>query len=104
MALTDKIEKLEKKVVEVKRIRINENYIPYVLSGRRGCLRFVSMKQAEDNRYFSEVEIKIDSTHYTTLYLRESTFLNFNFNHQIEIECTKMQDSSAMIFDIEIYE
>ena len=104
MALTDKIEKLEKKVVEVKRIRINEKYIPYVLSGRRGCLRLVSMKQAEDNRYFSEVEIKIDSTHYTTLYLHESTFLNFNFNHQIEIECTKMQDSSAMIFDIEIYE
>lgn len=104
MALTDKIEKLEKKVVEVKRIRINENYIPYVLSGRRGCLRLVSMKQAENNRYFSEVEIKIDSTHYTTLYLHESTFLNFNFNHQIEIECTKMQDSRAMIFDIEIYE
>lgn len=104
MALTDKIEKLEKKVVEVKQIRINENYIPYVLSGRRGCLRLVSMKQAEDSRYFSEVEIKIDSTHYTTLYLHESTFLNLNFNNQIEIECKQMQDSKAMIFVIEIYE
>ena len=104
MALTDKIEKLEKKVVEIKQIRINENYVPYALSGRRGCLRLVSMKQAENNRYFSRVEIKIDSTHYTTLYLHESTFLNFNFNHQIEIECKQMQDSSAMIFVIEIYE
>ena len=104
MALTDKIEKLEKKVVEVKQIRINENYIPYVLSGRRGCLRLVSMKQAGDNRYFSEVEIKIDSTHYTTLYLRESTFLNFNFNHQIELQCKQTQDNNAMIIVIEIYE
>lgn len=104
MALTDKIEKLEKKVVEIKQIRINENYVPYVLSGRRGCLRLVSTRQAENNRYFSEVEIKIDSTYYTTLYLHESTFLNFNFNHQIEIKCKQMKDNCTMIFVIEIYE
>lgn len=104
MALTDKIEKLEKKVVEIKQIRINESYVPYALSGRRGCLRLVSMKQAENNRYFSEVEIKIDSTHYTTLYLHESTFLNFNFNHQIEIKCKQMRNINTMIFVIEIYE
>lgn len=85
MALIDIIESTNKKCVEAKTINLGGLSGSYFLSGRKGCLKFISPVNLEKNAHLF-YNVYIDGKFYTNLDVGDYVCLNFEFSNKIEIK------------------